>query len=391
MRQNCLRLDRRAASVRDGAGRALLSAIALGFVTFSFTAPATADPAAEARAAMAAIEAATEALDAADSGRDRIAALTETVRAFEDGLAAIRVGQRAAAQAEDRLTRSLAAKEDEVSRLIGALQIMSQRGTPQMLLHPSGPTGAARSSMLLSDVTPALQAEVAALRADLADVSDLRALQADAAIRLTEGLVGVEEARAALSRAIADRTPLPTRFTEDPIQIALLIAASETLDGFAAGLARVTDGGAGADAGAGALPSADALAGTFELPVRGTVLRRFGEADAAGISRPGLILATEPAALVTAPSAGTVRFEGPLLDYGNVMILEPARDVLLVLAGLEDIYVSAGDVITTGAPLGLMGAGEDSTSSERSETLYIEVRVNQEKADPEEWFALERN
>ncbi|MEM1101668.1 MAG: peptidoglycan DD-metalloendopeptidase family protein [Pseudomonadota bacterium] len=368
-----------------------LSAIALSLATLGFALPAAADPATEARAAMAAIEAATEALDAADSGRDRIAALTETVRAFEDGLAAIRAGQRAAAQAEDRLTRGLVAKEDEVSRLIGALQIMSQRGTPQMLLHPSGPTGAARSSMLLSDVTPALQAEVAALRADLADVSDLRALQADAAIRLTEGLIGVEEARAALSRAIADRAPLPTRFTEDPIQIALLIAASETLDGFAAGLARVTDGGTGTDAGAAALPGAEALAGTLELPVRGTVLRRFGEADAAGISRPGLILATEPAALVTAPSAGTVRFEGPLLDYGNVMILEPARDVLLVLAGLEDIYVSAGEVITTGAPLGLMGAGEDSTSSERSETLYIEVRVNQEKADPEEWFALERN
>ncbi|MEZ5674302.1 MAG: hypothetical protein R3D81_03325 [Thalassovita sp.] len=47
---------------------------------------------------------------------------------------------------------------------------------------------------------------------------------------------------------------------------------------------------------------------------------RADESDAAGIARPGVVLATRPRALVTTPTAATIRYLGPLLDYGNVMI-----------------------------------------------------------------------
>lgn len=356
-----------------------------------FLAPAAhADPASEALEAMAQIEAASEALAEADSGRDRVAALTQTVSAFEDGLSAIREGLRGAVQEEARLSAGLAAKEAEVARLISVLQVIGQRSTPQLLLHPEGPTGAARSGMMLADVTPALQEEVARLRAELADVSAIRQLQQDAALRLQEGLVGIQEARAALSTAIADRDPLPKRFTEDPVKTAVLIAASETLEAFASGLAEIFQ-----DEAAGDLPSSAELRGALALPVRGTLLRGYREADAAGIARPGIILATRANALVTSPSNGTIRFQGPLLDYGNVMILEPARDVLLVFGGLSEVYVEAGDVVTAGDPLGLMGDSQtseaDAASTNRSETLYIEVRENEETANPEEWFAMQRN
>ncbi len=345
--------------------------------------PALATPAQEAREAMALLEEAAVQLQQADGGRDRVAALTQTVYAFEDGLAAVRTGLRAALQREETLTGQLATKETEIARLIGALQIMGQRPTPQLLLHPEGPTGAARSGMILSDVTPALQAEADALRADLSEITALRTLQQDAAARLRNGLIGVQEARAALAQAIANREPLPQRFTEDPIRTALLIAASETLDGFAAGLSDIAENEIAAD-----LPSAARLRGTFQTPARGSVLRHYNEPDAAGISRPGLILATRPGALLTAPAAGTVRFQGALLDYGNVIILEPARDVLLVIAGASEVYVKTGDVVTTGAPIGLMGGGTAQDAQDRSETLYIEVRFKQDTADPTEWFAL---
>ncbi len=62
------------------------------------------------------------------------------------------------------------------------------------------------------------------------------------------------------------------------------------------------------------MPDASALRGSLPLPVTATVLHRFNEADAAGIVRPGWVLATGPGALVTAPAAATVRFQGPLLD-----------------------------------------------------------------------------
>jgi septal ring factor EnvC (AmiA/AmiB activator) len=34
----------------------------------------------------------------------------------------------------------------------------------------------------------------------------------------------------------------------------------------------------------------------------------------------------------------------PLLDYGNVIILEPESDYLLIVAGLATVFVQAGDL-----------------------------------------------
>lgn len=348
-----------------------------------------------ANAAAARLEAASVMLQEASRRDDRIAALTETVQAYEDGLVALRVGLRRAAIRQRAIEAELDARSDEVSELLGVLQTMGRAPAPLLLLHPSGPLGTARSGMMVSEVTPALQARVDALRVDLEEVSQLRALQDSAADTLREGLNGAQEARAQLAQAISDRTDLPQRFTEDPVRTALLIASTETLSAFASGLADVVDQELG-----GVAPDASAMKGGLSLPVQGTVLRRFNQADAAGIVRPGLVVAARPRSLVTSPAAATVRFRGPLLDYGNVIILEPAPDVLLVVAGLAEVFGEAGQVLPQGAPIGLMGGeqpGVDAILTEsstgvgpgRSETLYLEVREGQSAVDPATWFALE--
>jgi murein hydrolase activator len=86
------------------------------------------------------------------------------------------------------------------------------------------------------------------------------------------------------------------------------------------------------------LPPLDDRIGSLQLLVKGLLLRRMNEADAAGIARPGIILATRPGALVHAPTAATIRYVGPLLDYGNIMILEPQTDILFVFADLNIKY-----------------------------------------------------
>ncbi|SMY08113.1 murein hydrolase activator EnvC family protein [Flavimaricola marinus] len=351
---------------------------------------------AEAAAAAAArLEAASVMLQEADRGSDRISALTETVQAYEDGLVALRDGLRRAAIRQRAIETELDARSEEVAELLGVLQTMGRAPAPLLLLHPSGPLGTARSGMMVSEVTPALQVRVDELKADLEEVSQLRALQDSAADTLRRGLDGAQEARAQLSQAISERTDLPQRFTEDPVRTALLIASTETLSAFASGLADVVDQDLG-----GVAPDATALKGGLGLPVQGTVLRRFNQADAAGIVRPGLVIAARPRSLVTSPAAATVRFRGPLLDYGNVIILEPAPDVLLVVAGLAEVFGEAGQVLPQGAPIGLMGGeqpGVDAILTEsaagvgggRSETLYLEVREGQSAVDPATWFALE--
>jgi murein hydrolase activator len=353
--------------------------------------PAGAQSVAEQAAQAAAdIETAIAALDQATASRDRVAALSQTIRAYEEGLAALRGALREAHLRETTMTLQFDAKRDRISQLLGVLARMEANPGPLLLLHPAGPLGTARSGMMLADVTPALQAEAQILRADLQELADLRALQLSAGDTLTKGLVAAQEARTALSQAISDRTDLPKRFTEDPDVLRGLLDSADTLEAFAAGLSPASPDEA--------LASFAAAKGTLALPVFGTLLRKPGEADAAGIRRPGLTLATQARALISAPWPATIRYRGPLLDYGNVMILEPGDGYLLVLAGLNTVYGEVGEVVAAGAPLGLMGGTEaasteftsaatDGSGPRGTETLYLELRQGAAPVDPLDWFA----
>jgi septal ring factor EnvC (AmiA/AmiB activator) len=234
------------------------------------------------------------------------------------------------------------------------------------------------------------------MRADLEEINGLRQVQGNAEKVLETGLGSVQAARTALSKAMADRSHLPRRYLEEPEELRRLVESVDTLEGFATGLADLySDVGAPMEDFAGAK-------GSLPMPVLGTVLRRFNEADAAGIRRPGLVVATAPAALVTTPWPATIRYRGPLLDYGNVMVLEPADGYLLVLAGLGAVYGETGDVLASGAPVGLMSGaepgaqefGEDflknaqmGSGAGRTETLYIELRKGKKPVDPGPWFS----
>ena len=358
------------------------------------TAPAHAETVAE-QAAMAAanLQTAVTALDAATSARDRVAALSQTIRAYEDGLAAMRGALRDATLRETTLTLRFETKRDSIAQLLGVLASMEANPAPLLLLHPDGPLGTVRSGMMLADVTPALQAEANALKAELQELADLRSLQSAAGDTLAKGLAAAQTARSALSQAISDRTELPRRFTEDPEVLRGLLQSADTLDAFASGLSPSDSGTAS---------SFTAAKGSLPLPVQGTVLRQPDEADAAGIRRPGVALATQARALVTAPWPATIRYRGPLLDYGNVMILEPGDGYLLVLAGLETVYGEVGEVVAAGAPLGLMGGTEvtsatasaefttaaaDGSGGRDTETLYMELRQGSKPVNPLDWFA----
>lgn len=370
--------------------RALLLAVLLA-------APAAAqvDPAMTAREASRMLEDAAIALRDADGARDRVEALTETVRAYEHGLDALRAGIRDAALRERTILLVFEAERERLARLIGVLQRIEEAPAPATLLHPEGPLGTARLGMIVADVTPAVAQEARALRAQLEELSVLRALQDGAVGELETALRGVQEARSLLSQAIADRVDLPERFAMDGAAMAQILASVDSLASFAETLgeapASTTDG----------LPDFEAARGTLPLPALGALLRRFNEADAAGINRPGILYAVPQRALLTAPWPASVRYAGPLLDYGNVIILEPQADYLLILAGAGDLFVTAGELVPEGAPLGLMPDETDRSGTELivsdaqgggaglTETLYMELRQGGSPVNPLDWFAAQ--
>ncbi len=370
-----------------------LRAAVLGLLLL--TAPAGAGTVAEqAAAASESLAQSVAALQAATASRDRVTALSQTIRAYEEGLAVLREALRQAELREATLTLSFNAKRERIGQLLGVLAKMEADPGPLLLLHPEGPLGMARSGMILAEVTPALQAEAQALKTELQELADLRALQISAGKTLTTGLAAAQEARSALSQAISDRTDLPRRFTEDPDALRQLLESADTLEAFAAGLSLSgTEGAPG--------QSFSEAKGQLPLPLLGTLIRRPDEADAAGVRKPGMALATRSHALVTSPWAATIRYVGPLLDYGNVIVLEPGDGYLLILAGMGVVYGTVGEVIAADAPLGLMGAptgaaGEtaefvdettDASGARETETLYLELRQGAEPVNPMDWFA----
>ncbi len=355
-----------------------------------------ASPAESAAAAIEALRAAQLSLEEARGARSRVAALTRTVRAYEAGLAALRAGLRQAALRERALAEKFTAENDRLARLLGVLQSIQTAPEATLFLHPEGPLGTVRSGMLLADVTPALAREADTLRLELEEIAMLRALQQEGLDTLEEGLKGVQRARTALSKAVANRTDLPNRLVTDPEAMANLLASADTLESFAGGLASTgyLDDSVPVD-------SVDftTAQGQLDMPVFGRVIRRAGEADAAGVRRPGWVVATRPLTLVTTPWPATIRYLGPLLDFGEVAVLEPGEGYFLVLAGLGQLYGKVGEVLPKGAAVGLMGGAAvdpdqaflmpvaEGGGAGATETLYIELRRNGKPLDPGAWFA----
>lgn len=346
----------------------------------------------QARQAQQSLDSAWNKLERSKSAKDRISALTDAILSFEESLSLARDSLRQISVLEVRAQQKLSVEEEAYGELIGVLLSIDKSPIQAELLHPDGPMSTARGGMLIADLLPALEKKVQSLRSDLEAVRYLSELQYQVTLDLQVGLVALQETRAALGRAIADRDDLPKRFVEDPAQTAILLAAADTLDIFADGLSLIAKNEA-----EGSLPDITTRKGTLPMPVQGKVIRYFNEADAAGIKRPGIVVATSDNALVRTPTAATIRYRGPLLDYGLVSILEPQKDILYILAGLSTVYGDIGEVLPAGSPVGLMGTSEifdeknlietlNESAGLRGETIYIEVRVNKAPENPLTWF-----
>lgn len=343
------------------------------------------------------IDAARAALSKAEDARDRVRALTDTLQAFEGGLMILRANTRVVATQEAVISQTLEEREAKTANLLAALQTFGSRPASTVLLHPAGPAGSARAGLLLTDVAARLDAEAAFLRRDLERLAEISALREAAEASLSLGLQEVQQARLALNSAIANREPLPKRLINDPVGAAVLTASADTLEEFAAGLDRIA-----VNIDVAASDNLPVVQGALPLPVRGRLIAQSGDAGPDGVARPGIVIETLPNAVVINPVAATLRYAGPLLEMGNVVILEPQSDVLVVFAGLGLIYGQDGDFVEAGAPLGLMGPGRQkntdigSTDGDEggigpTDALYIEVRQNNLPENPGLWFQTEQD
>ena len=372
--------------------KAIISLIAI----FSFfclsSAIAQSSKALETIFAIEALDLATANLTKAKKAKKRIKSLSQAIQSYEETLAILRISVRDLTLQRSQVQSVLDQNENEIMQLLGVLATVQKAPIAGQILHPNGPLATARSGMIISDIVPILQENVDQLRDQVMVLQQLSETQHRANNSLQTGLMELQNAHSNLGRAIVNREELPKRFIADPEKMEILVKASKDLETFAASVQSIA-----LNEPSVSLPSVRDRKGNLNLPVRGKVLRKFNEADAAGIKRSGIILATDPKAIVISPTAATIRYLGPLLDYGNVAILEPQNGLLFVFAGMDTLYGEIGQVIPALSPIGLMPSQSNEVdkifktkaniySGKLSETLYVEVRSGSETENPLDWF-----
>ena len=294
-----------------------------------------------------------------------LAALGADVAAGDTAISAQRARLRQLSTREAALVAELARTRGRQTRLLSALQMMSRRPPPPLLVPADKAVDTVRAAILMKAVAPTLQARARGLADRQAEVIRVRRLAAlgSEALFTAESAQGDRRARA---EALAARQ---TRLR------AVLRAEAESAERATRALeARLRSLG-------GAVPAADAEspsvvsrlpAGRERLtaPVPGPPSVRFGAGSGGWRWR-------ADALEVRAPAAARVAWTGPLDGWGQVIILDLGPGWRGVLSGLDMVSVEAGARVLDGQVLGR--AAEDGE-------IGFELRREERPIDPAPWL-----
>jgi septal ring factor EnvC (AmiA/AmiB activator) len=140
--------------------------------------------------------------------------------------------------------------------------------------------------------------------------------------------------------------------------------------------------GAPASALSAAASGFASLKGNLPFPLSGRSEIRSSRRT--GSSGPGLSMRAPAGSVVRAVFPARVAFADSYADYGNTVILDHGGGYYTVSANLGEIEVKVGDDVKGGARIASLGPASGSAGS----TLYFEIRIGQETADPAEWFGI---
>jgi septal ring factor EnvC (AmiA/AmiB activator) len=119
--------------------------------------------------------------------------------------------------------------------------------------------------------------------------------------------------------------------------------------------------------------------GVLDWPVVGTVATAFGPRRdpryKTQTPHNGLELATVAGSEVKAIFPGEVLFASPFQGYGWTAVVHHPGRVFTLYAGLQDLRVARGDVLSLGHVIG-----------RSADSLYFEIRVENRPVDPAEWL-----
>ncbi|WP_309628705.1 peptidoglycan DD-metalloendopeptidase family protein [Brevundimonas sp.] len=288
---------------------------------------------------------------------DRELATLRTDQTADDmQLSAQRQRLRDLSRREAAIVADLARARDGQGRLLSALQMMSRKPPPPLLVPADRAVDTVRAAILMKAMAPGMQQRAAAFAARQAEVARIRRL----AVLSSERLLTTESAqgdrRAEIEGLSARRTALLAVLRADAARAERAAAALET---------RIRNlGGRPASVTDAPTPSTRLPGGRARLtsPVSGAPTK-----SGQGVRW------TAPAGPVASPAGGRVDHAGPLSGWGEVVILDLGGGWRAVIAGLDAVSVETGERVADGQGLGSAGRGGE---------VYFELRRDDRAVDP---------
>lgn len=341
--------------------------------------------------------------------QDLLAAAAEALRREEQAVTAEKAlielsieRERAAAQ----LLENEAAYED----LIAALAAANRRQPPALVVSPGQSGTAIRRAVLMQATLPQLNARAERISGEIAALNKL-----EDQIRTEQARLEAAEATIALKKEEIELLAATKRSQYEGLSgdVAALKARAETLGKEADTLRELLfalESSAPSAPGtkpqkrpqlaalkpapkekAAARPAPTKVAsrplGKSELggllqPVSGNVLNRFGDSLSGGSKAEWVSFTTRSEAQVIAPAGGVVEYARPFRSYGSMLILRTSDGYHVILTGMSRIYVSEGQSVTAGEPVGLMPDRSDPPPE-----LTLELRLGDRVLNPAEWMS----
>ena len=294
----------------------------------------------------------------------RLATLRADARNDDRQIDDQRARLRQLSEREAELVSSLARERGAQSRLLSALQMMSRRPPPPLLVPADKAIATVRASILLKAMTPDLERRAQARAARQAEIMRIRRL----AVLSSERLLTTESAQGDRRAEIEGLTSRKTALT------AVLNAEARAAERAADVLERrIRDLG-------GAVPEAEAVEtrtarlpanrARLSPPVGGAPTQTWGPGTSGWRWR-------ADRTTIKAPADAKVAYAGPLTGWGQVVVLDLGPGWRAVIAGLESVDVHGDARVADGQTLGRSGPDGD---------VYFELRRDERPIDPGPWL-----
>ena len=324
-------------------------------------------------------------------------------------------------KAENEKKSLLAARREQFSHVLLALQRLSQLPPEAVVAFPAKASDLVRTAILLKSTVPQIEDQAGRLREDLIALSATRKLIASRKSDLDRFGQDLHIKRGRLEKLISEKSAarkitLAARQRES-IRVKRLSLEARNLRDLFRGLEKerlkgleeerktkekqrlkiqrqkVPDAEKQSPEQPGKLKPLARLTsplplkpfalakGSLRYPVVGRTINLYGDRVRRGISHKGITLETRPGAQVVAPYDGKVVFAGNFRGYGKLLIIEHGEGYHSLIAGMTRIDGILGQRLLSGEPVGIMQSRDGKKPS-----LYLELRRNGQPINPVPWL-----